>query len=142
MVKKREKIPPDYLKAFTQRIVEARRFARLNQAEVASQLGVPLDSYKKYEGRSLMPHHLIARFSEITGQTVHVLMGGGIARRPSHLKTDRARELLEVFERMSPDNQEFALQQVKLVRTLAPGSPEQREALADAMSGRLSKTRR
>lgn len=133
MPKAREKIPPEFLTEFTRRVVEARKFCRFSQAQMADALGIELDRYKTYEGRSLMPHHLIARFSEITGQSVHILMGGGLARRPGHIKNDLARELLDVFEQMTSDNQEYALGLVKLVRTAAFTSDTQRSGLTAAL---------
>lgn len=47
---------------FTKRIKEARIALGWKQWQMAEALGMPQDKYKQYEGRSLLPHHLIGRF--------------------------------------------------------------------------------
>lgn len=54
----------EYKQAFMQRVKEARIARGLKQWEMAEALvpGMPQDKYKQYEGRSLLPHHLMGRF--------------------------------------------------------------------------------
>lgn len=47
---------------FTKRIKEARIALGWKQWQMAEALDMPQDKYKQYEGRSLLPHHLIGRF--------------------------------------------------------------------------------
>lgn len=56
------------------RIQEARKQADLTQDEIAEKLGMKQWKYAKYETRSLMPHHLLARFCEITGANLKDLL--------------------------------------------------------------------
>lgn len=55
-----------YKQRFMQRVAEARIASKLKQWQLAEALGMPQDKYKQYEGRSLLPHHLIGRFCIIT----------------------------------------------------------------------------
>ncbi len=41
-----------------------------------SSLGIPIERYKKYEQRSLLPHHLVARFCGLTSCDIRYLMTG------------------------------------------------------------------
>ena len=52
----------EYKQGFMRRVKEARIARALKQWELADALGMPQDKYKQYEGRSLLPHHLIGRF--------------------------------------------------------------------------------
>jgi hypothetical protein len=52
----------EYKQAFIERVRSARIATGEKQWQVAEVLGIPQDKYKQYEGRSLMPHHLISRF--------------------------------------------------------------------------------
>lgn len=63
--------PPDeerFAAAFQARVKLARKGTGMSQAAMAAALGIKLDAYQKYENRggSLMKHHLIARFCQIT----------------------------------------------------------------------------
>jgi hypothetical protein len=51
-----------YKAAFTARVKAARVARNFKQWQMAEALGMPQDKYKQYEGRSLLPHHLIGRF--------------------------------------------------------------------------------
>ncbi len=51
---------------FTGRIKTARVSLGWKQWQMAEALGMPQDKYKQYEGRSLLPHHLIGRFCLVT----------------------------------------------------------------------------
>lgn len=47
---------------FTKRVKAARAALGWKQWQMADALDMPQDKYKQYEGRSLLPHHLIGRF--------------------------------------------------------------------------------
>ena len=55
-----------YKEAFTDRVKAARISTGMKQWQIADALGMPQDKYKQYEGRSLLPHHLIGRFCILT----------------------------------------------------------------------------
>jgi len=55
-----------YKQQFMARVAEARIARGLKQWQLAEALGMAQDKYKQYEGRSLLPHHLIGRFCIIT----------------------------------------------------------------------------
>jgi transcriptional regulator with XRE-family HTH domain len=62
--------------SFVRRVKEAREAMGWTQAFMAESLGIPLERYKKYEQRSLLPHYLIARFCQLTSCDIHYLMTG------------------------------------------------------------------
>lgn len=47
---------------FTRRVKAARAALGWKQWQMAEALDMPQDKYKQYEGRTLLPHHLIGRF--------------------------------------------------------------------------------
>lgn len=55
-----------FKQAFTKRVKDARAALGWKQWQMAEALGMPQDKYKQYEGRSLLPHHLIGRFCLVT----------------------------------------------------------------------------
>lgn len=55
-----------FKQAFTSRVKVARLGLGWKQWQMAEALDLPQDRYKQYEGRTLMPHHLIGRFCLIT----------------------------------------------------------------------------
>lgn len=59
-------IEDEYKQAFTERVRTARIATGMKQWQIADALGMSQDRYKQYEGRSLLPHHLIGRFCIIT----------------------------------------------------------------------------
>lgn len=65
-----------YKQSFTQRVAEARVALGWKQWQMAEALGMPQDKYKQYEGRSLLPHHLIRRFCLIARVDMEWLMTG------------------------------------------------------------------
>jgi hypothetical protein len=64
-----------YKTAFMARVTAARKL-RFTQQAMAESLGMEQDSYKQYETRSLMPHHLIPRFCTICGVSTDWLITG------------------------------------------------------------------
>lgn len=61
---------------FTGRVKAARASLGWKQWQMADALGMPQDKYKQYEGRSLLPHHLIGRFCLVTHIDPEWLMTG------------------------------------------------------------------
>lgn len=61
---------------FTQRVKASRLGLGWKQWQMAEALDLPQDRYKQYEGRTLMPHHLIGRFCLITHVDPAWLMTG------------------------------------------------------------------
>jgi DNA-binding XRE family transcriptional regulator len=68
--------PTAFKKEFCQRLKAARIMAGIGQAEFAKELGLLLNTYNKYETRSLLPHYLIPRACEILGVDPAVLFLG------------------------------------------------------------------
>lgn len=67
-----------YKQEFMDRIRQARIARNLKQWQMGEALGMPQDKYKQYEGRSLLPHHLIGRFCIVTRvDPVWLLTGHG-----------------------------------------------------------------
>jgi hypothetical protein len=71
--------PTTYRAQFFKRVRAARALFTENPPEMAKALGVPRDTYYRYEERTMLPHHLIPRFCELTGVTVDWLMRGPAA---------------------------------------------------------------
>lgn len=76
--------PASYKAAFFKRVRAARMRFTENPPEMAKALGVPRDTYYRYEERTMLPHHLIPRFCELCDVTVDWLMLGPSASRPAH----------------------------------------------------------
>jgi transcriptional regulator with XRE-family HTH domain len=56
----------EFKRTFTAGIRAARVNKGLTQIQMAKLLGIPQDHYKQYEGRTLMPHLLLAAFCHET----------------------------------------------------------------------------
>lgn len=56
----------EFKQRFTKRVKDARTALGWKQWQMADALDMPQDKYKQYEGRTLLPHHLIGRFCLIT----------------------------------------------------------------------------
>lgn len=68
--------PPDYTSKFVERTRIARETAGYDHPDqMAEALGVPKTTYKKYETRTCMPHHLIPRFCALAGIGYQQLFG-------------------------------------------------------------------
>ena len=63
-------------KAYIKRIRDLRIARGLTQAEMAVALGLPVERYKKYETRSVMPPYMVPRFAAIVGRTVEFVISG------------------------------------------------------------------
>lgn len=68
--------PLGYRNAFVERIRASRLISDKSPLEMAQLLDVPKDTYHRYETRTLLPHHLIQTFCEITGQDLYWLITG------------------------------------------------------------------
>jgi hypothetical protein len=66
----------EFKQAFTARIAAARQSLGWKQWQMAAALDMPQDKYKQYEGRSLLPHHLIRRFCLIARIDMEWLLTG------------------------------------------------------------------
>ncbi len=66
---------------FMERVRQLRKQRGWPQAFVADALGIPLERYKKYETRSLLPHYLIVRFCTLMGCDVNFLLTGKPSKR-------------------------------------------------------------
>ena len=77
-----------FANAFLRRTKEARERTAWTQEFVAQALGVPLERYKKYEQRTLMPHYLLDHFCTLVGVDIEWLMTG---RRRAVAKVEKGR---------------------------------------------------
>lgn len=68
--------PSQWRDAFIQRVRAARIVSGKRPVEVAAGLGVNLDTYNRWETRSLLPHHLVMDFCRITGADPVMLLTG------------------------------------------------------------------
>lgn len=77
-----EKVTPaSYRAAFFKRIRTAREFYTEEPGIMAEALGIPPGTYTRYETRTMMPHHLIPRFCQLTGVSTDWLFYGPTAAR-------------------------------------------------------------
>lgn len=75
-LRRRPSTPAQYRAAFIKRTRALRVASGRQPAEVAEALGVKLDTYGKWEPRTLLPHHLLMPFCEATGSDPWVLLTG------------------------------------------------------------------
>ena len=80
--KRRPSSPRQYREALLARTIKARDDAGLSREEIvellsdASGTTIKPDTYKKWETRTPIPHHLIIAFCEITGADPWMLLTG------------------------------------------------------------------
>jgi DNA-binding XRE family transcriptional regulator len=73
-----------YKQQFIARVKLARAARGLNQREMAEVLQMAQDTYKQYETRTMLPHHLIPRFCTICAiDTNWLFTGHGRGPRPT-----------------------------------------------------------
>lgn len=66
--------PKEFREAFARRLRAARELKYERASDFAADLGIPPNTYSKYEnGRSLLPHHLIPRACELLGIEIRQL---------------------------------------------------------------------
>lgn len=68
--------PTVYKRAFVQRVRAARLGIGKSPAEMCKLLDVPKDTYHRYETRTLLPHHLIELFCQLTGKDIEWMLTG------------------------------------------------------------------
>lgn len=68
--------PAQYRDLFIARTRQARLALGWSQKDMAAALGISEASYQKYETRSMLPHHLIPKFAEVTGLPLQFLLTG------------------------------------------------------------------
>lgn len=83
--------PTTYRKAFVQRVKAARIRSGKTSQDVAHSLGIPKDTYLRYETRTLLPHHLVAAFCQLTGEEVTWLVTGARLRHDGDPDSELAR---------------------------------------------------
>jgi transcriptional regulator with XRE-family HTH domain len=76
----------EFVTAFIARTKQLREESKRTQEQVATALGIPLESYRKYETRSAIRIHLIDRFIAIVDGDLQYLMSG---RRTKRAKTKK-----------------------------------------------------
>lgn len=82
-----------YKREFTARIRRLRKEKGWTQAQMATALGVSTEAYRKYEGRTPLPHALLERFALVTERTVHYLVTGHDPAMPAPTPTRTVRRL-------------------------------------------------
>lgn len=66
--------PTAFKEEFARRLKAARQLKYEQASDFAADLGIPANTYGKYEsGRSLLPHHLIPRACELLGLDIKTL---------------------------------------------------------------------
>lgn len=85
--------PTTYRRAFVQRVRAARTLASLNPLEMANLLGVPKDTYHRYETRTLLPHHLLETFCQLVNCDLQWLITGRLHRPGLTAETQAPRKL-------------------------------------------------
>lgn len=68
--------PSQYRKEFAERVKAARINSTKTQSEIADELGVKLNTYTTWEGRTLMPHQHIIPFCYATRTDAYFLLTG------------------------------------------------------------------
>lgn len=76
MAKDSEDTPGGHKKALLRRTQELREDRGLTQAEAAGQMGVKLETYKKWETRTAIPHFYIHRFCVMVETSEQYLLTG------------------------------------------------------------------
>jgi len=81
--------PAQYRKEFAERVKASRIQSTKTQQQVADELGVKLNTYQTWEGRTLMPHQHLIPFCYATRQDPYFLLSGipfslGQAVAPRH----------------------------------------------------------
>ena len=72
-----------YQREFCQRLKAVRARANYSQADFAAKLGLPRDTYAKYETRSLLPHDLIGEVARLTSRSpLFILTGADDTKEP------------------------------------------------------------
>ncbi len=66
----------NYNRLFVARTRQAREYAGMTRAEVATMLGIKAPTYHKYENRTPLPHYLIERFCVLVRCNVEWLVTG------------------------------------------------------------------
>ena len=79
--------PAAYRAAFYKRVRTAREFYTEEPGIMAEALNVPPGTYTRYETRTMMPHHLIPRFCQLTGVSADWLFYGPSAARALSSRT-------------------------------------------------------
>lgn len=73
--------PAAYREAFYERVRTARKLYTEEPGIMAEALNIPAGTYTRYETRTMMPHHLIPRFCQLTGVNADWLFFGPTAAR-------------------------------------------------------------
>ena len=73
--------PATYRIAFYKRVRTARELYTDDYRVMAQALGIAEGTYYRYETRTMLPHHLIPRFCQITGVSADWLFHGPTAAR-------------------------------------------------------------
>lgn len=89
--------PTIYRKLLAQRTKALREARGLTQQEMADFLGIKWETYKKYENRSPIPHHLIPKFCTLVGTDPNYLITGQVTafaakkirKLPKQLKNEK-----------------------------------------------------
>jgi transcriptional regulator with XRE-family HTH domain len=68
--------PTEFEQAYIARTKALRKDKGWTAAEMATALDIPVERYRKYERRTLLPHFLMERFALITGVSVEFLVTG------------------------------------------------------------------
>lgn len=68
--------PSQYRKEFAERVKAARITSGKTQQQIADELGVKLNTYQTWEGRTLMPHQHLISFCYATKTDAYFLMTG------------------------------------------------------------------
>lgn len=68
--------PSQYRKEFAERVKAARITSRRTQSQIANELGVKLNTYQTWEGRTLMPHQHLIPFCYLTRTDAYFLLTG------------------------------------------------------------------
>lgn len=68
--------PAQYRKDFFARVKSARVMSGMQPEDIAKSLGVKRNTYLTWERRTLMPHHQIIPFCELTRTDFYFLMTG------------------------------------------------------------------
>jgi hypothetical protein len=96
--KRKASTPRQYRDAFIARTKSARLMSGKDRGQVIAELGeragvkITLDTYKKWETRTLLPHHLIIPFCQVTELDPYLLLTGSPFRLGRHPPPQSTRE--------------------------------------------------
>lgn len=93
---------------------QLRTSKKLLQKDVAALLGIDRTTYAKYESGVSEPNHeTLLKLAEIFGVSTDYILGRDEKRPVAETDNGREREFVQLFEKLTPEQQDMVLAQLK-----------------------------